>query len=213
MPTVTALLPQPRRKDRVNLFLDSAFAFPLHKKLAQEAGLFIGQELAEADIRALEHQATLRFALDIAYRFLALRPRTEAEIRTRLRRGRVAAELTERVVARLKEQRLLDDVAFAHQWAEHRAASSPRSRSLVRHELQLKGIGQELAQEAVLELDDEEAAYQAGARRVTRLKVQDHQEFRKRLWDFLRRRGFGYNVITITIERLWRERVETADSE
>ncbi|MBI2887869.1 MAG: regulatory protein RecX [Chloroflexi bacterium] len=210
MPTVTALIPQPRRRGRLTLFLDGTVAFQLHRILAREVGLFIGQELTPEGVQALQEREAFLSALDTAYRFLASRPRSEAEVRLRLRRGKIPGELADRVVERLKEQRLLDDEAFARQWAEQRAVASPRSRSLVRWELRQKGIGLEQAQQAVEELDDAEAAYQAGFRRGSRFKAGDYQAFRQVLWDFLRRRGFGYGVIAATIERLWRERSEVA---
>ena len=132
MPIITALLSLPRRRNLVNLFLDGALAFTLHRSLVQEAGLFVGRELSQDEVQTLREQEEFRSALDAAYRFLAHRPRSEAEVRTRLRRRKVEASLIDRVVARLKEQRFLDDVAFAQQWAENRAYHSPRSRAMVR---------------------------------------------------------------------------------
>ena len=117
------------------------------------------------------------------------------------------------MVAKLKEQRFLDDVAFAQQWAENRGTHSPRSRTMVRSELRLKGVAPEIAQTAVEDLDDAEAAYQAGSRRSLRIKTADYQEFRRRLWDFLRRRGFSYDVTSRAVERLWREREGNSPSE
>jgi len=33
----------------------------------------------------------------------------------------------------------------------------------------------------------------------------DYQVFRRRLGDFLKRRGYGYGVVQETVARLWRE--------
>ncbi|HLC30641.1 MAG TPA: regulatory protein RecX [Dehalococcoidia bacterium] len=213
MPAITALLPPPHRRGVVDLFLDGTLAFTLHRSVAQEARLFIGRELSQDDILALRDQEAFQSGLDAAYRFLAYRPRSESEVRTRLRRRKFEAGLIDRVVAKLKEQRFLDDVAFAQQWTENRATHSPRSRAMVRSELRLKGVAPEIAQTAVEDLDDAEAAYEAGGRRSLRIKAADYQEFRKRLWDFLRRRGFSYDVTSRVVERLWREREGNSPSE
>ena len=208
MPTITALLPKVRRRYTLDLYLDGAFALSLHRTLAQEASLFVGRELSPEEATFLTEREGFRSALDAAYRFLAYRPRSEAEVRGRLRRRKVDPGLIEQAVAKLKDQRLIDDAAFAHQWTENRAGHSPRGRKLVRWELRQKGIESELADEATAELDDEAAAYQAAARRASRGTAGDYQTFRKRLSDFLLRRGFGYDVAARTVERLWRERDE-----
>ena len=88
MPVVTALLSLPRRRNVLNLFLDGALAFTLHRSVALEARLFIGLELSQDDILALRDQEAFQSGLDAAYRFLACRPRREAEVRPPLRRRR-----------------------------------------------------------------------------------------------------------------------------
>lgn len=213
MSVITALLPPPRQRGVVNLFLDGALAFTLHRSVVREAGLFVGQELSSEEVSSLMEREAFQSGLDAAYHFLAHRPRSEAEVRTRLRRRKVEASLIDRVVAKLKEQRFLDDVAFAQQWAENRASHSPRSRAMVRSELRLKGVAPEVVQSAVEDLDDAGAAYEAGSRRSLRIKAADYQEFRKRLWDFLRRRGFSYDVTSRTVEQLWSERGGNGPSE
>ncbi len=205
MPTVTALLAQPRKRSIIHLFLDGEAAFDLHRKVAQEAGLFIGLELSVEQVQEIQQRDAYFRALDAAYRFLAHRTRSEAEVRTRLSRGKIAPDLMEQVVAKLKQQRFLDDVEFARQWAERRAVRSPRSRAVVRWELRTKGVEAGIIEETVESLDDEEAAYTAGLRRASRLTTQDYQEFRKLLWDFLIRRGFRYDVTGRAVERLWQE--------
>lgn len=205
MPTVTALLAQPRKRTNIHLFLDGEPAFDLHRKVAEEAGLFVGLDLSVEQVQELQQRNAYFRALDAAYRFLAHRTRSEAEVRTRLARGKIAPDLMEQVVAKLKQQRFLDDVEFARQWAERRAVQSPRSRAVVRWELRTKGVEAGVIEEVLESLDDDEAAHTAGQRKASRLTSRDYQEFRKLLWDFLMRRGFRYDVTGRAVERLWRE--------
>lgn len=208
MPTITALERQPRRKDRFNLFLDGAFALALHGDVAREAGLVTGKPLRPEEVQTLAGREAFQTALDAAYRFLAYRPRSEAEVRTRLRRKKVDGTTIEVVIAKLRDQRLLDDEAFAHLWTENRQAHSPRSGRMVQWELRRKGVPQEVAEEAAGAVDDEDAAYRAASARAARIRVPDYETFRKRFGDFLLRRGFGYGVARRTVERLWHERGE-----
>lgn len=208
MPTITALERQPRRKDRFNLYLDGEFALALHGDLAREAGLAAGRQLKREDLQALAGRETFQSALDAAYRFLSYRSRSESEVRARLRRRKVDDTTIGVVIAKLRDQRLIDDEAFALQWTENRQTHSPRSGRMVQWELRRKGVAQEVAAVAAAEVDDDQAAYRAAERRVSRLRAADYETFQKRLGDFLLRRGFGYGITRRTVDRLWRERGE-----
>jgi SOS response regulatory protein OraA/RecX len=54
--------------------------------------------------------------------------------------------------------------------------------------------------------DDTENAYRAAAGRARSFTAVDYQSFRRRIGEYLKRRGFGYEVINSTIMRLWQER-------
>jgi len=206
MPTVTALEKQPRRRDRFNLFVDGEFALAVHGDLAREAALAPGRQLKCEDLQALAGRETFQSALDAAYRFLSYRARSESEVRSRLRRRKVDDTTIGVVIAKLRDQRLIDDEAFAHQWTENRLTHSPRSGRMVQWELRRKGVTQEVAEVAAAEVDDDDAAYRAASRRISRLRTADYDTFQKRLGDFLLRRGFGYSVTRRTVDRLWAER-------
>ena len=103
-------------------------------------------------------------------------------------------------------QGALDDDSFARFWQDNRNTFSPRSRALLRHELQRKGVPPELIETALAEVDDDDAAYRAARPRAARYAAADETEFRNRLGAYLKRRGFSYEVMEHTLERLWRER-------
>jgi regulatory protein len=140
-----------------------------------------------------------------ALRFLAYRPRSEGEVRTRLL-GRFPDDTVEQVMQTLADRALVDDSRFARLWADDRDSFSPRSRSAIARELLSKGIDSDLAEVATRELDDHDSAYRAGLKHSRRLQRDDFATFRRRLWGFLRRRGFDYSVSKQVIGRLWNER-------
>ena len=146
----------------------------------------------------------LKPAYATALRFLSYRPRTEGEVRTRLRR-RFAATTIEQVLGLLREEGMVDDVRFADHWRASRESHSPRSAWAIRRELVARGVDSAVAQEAVRDLDDEENAYRAGLKAAGKLTGADLATFRRRLWGYLRRRGFGDAVCRRTIQQLWEE--------
>ena len=143
-----------------------------------------------------------------ALRFLSYRPRSEAEVRTRLRR-RFPAPVVQQVIDTLREQDLLNDPTFARQWKEHRESLSPRSASAVNRELISKGVAREVAEVSVREMDDADSAYRAGLKHARRLHSDSFDSFRRKLWGYLQRRGFSSAVARQTIARLWDERRES----
>ena len=153
----------------------------------------------------MDEEKTLEKATSLALRYLSYRPRSEYEVRGRLRR-RYEQQVVESVIDRLREQGLLDDRAFAHAWSQGRMSFRTRSAALIRRELLAKGVDRETAQAEVETLDDEASAYNAGLRAATSLANADYTTFRRRMWGYLHRRGFGQSVIRKTVGRLWEER-------
>ena len=146
----------------------------------------------------MNEEKTLQRATSSALHYLSYRPRSESEMRGRLRRKH-PENVVEAVVERLKEQGLLDDVAFAQAWSQGRVSSRPRSAFLIRRELPGKGVARDTAQAATDTLDDEENAYAAGRRAARPLAGADYATFRRRVWGYLHRRGFTQAVMRHTV--------------
>lgn len=206
---VTALKLQSRNKNRVNVELDGKFAFSLTR--LEAARLRLGQELTEADIARLQEADQRERVHERALRFLAIRPRSEAEVRENLRRHKVTEALIEAEVSRLRETGLLNDEAFARLWVENRATFRPRSRRALQAELKRKGISPELIGAALAGTDDEAGAYRLAAQRAQRLRGLPRPEFRRKLAAYLGRRGFDYDIVQPIVERVWTELNMTQD--
>ncbi|HJX11941.1 MAG TPA: RecX family transcriptional regulator [Dehalococcoidales bacterium] len=205
MSKITRLVAGKGREKRVNVFLDGRFTLSLLAEVALKEGLKVGQELTEERREALTGTDRYQRCLNTAIRFLGHRPRSEAEVRQRLLKHGFDGSGTEKALARLKEQGLVDDIAFARFWKENRETFSPRSRRLTRLELQRKGLDSDIIEQVVGELDDGDCAYRAALRQARRLSPADYPVFRRRLGAYLGRRGFGYDVISDTVARVWRE--------
>ena len=150
----------------------------------------------------------LQRSLDAALRYLSYRPRSEAELKLKLRRRGADSDTIAYVLTKLKEQHLVDDMAFAQFWRQNREVFSPRSRRFIEQELRGKGVAAETITEVTAGLDDESQAHQAIQKKLRHLKGLAYPDFRNKLGAFLRRRGFDYEVISQTIDRAWKE-VET----
>jgi regulatory protein len=148
--------------------------------------------------------------LDAAFRYLSYRPRSEFELKMHLRKRGFNDSSIQDVLLRLKEQGLLDDLAFAQFWKENRESFSPRSRMMLQRELRQKGVAPYIVAEIADGMDEEASAYRAAQRKVKKLASADYDNFCRKLGTFLKRRGFNYAVAQHTVNRLWHERDEDA---
>lgn len=211
MSKVTAIRAGKSNRKRVNLFLDGRFAFSLQAEVAIKQELKVGQELSPHQIEVLTESDNYQRCFDAAARYLSYRLRSEAELKERLHRRGFDHDCIEAVVTKLKEQGLVDDLAFARFWRDNRQSFSPRSRWLTRRELKRKGVAEETTNQVVATIDDSESAYRAAQGKARRLSGCDYQRFRQRLGGYLRRRGFSYTVINNTIEQMWQDGIKQTD--
>lgn len=151
-------------------------------------------------------RSPLQDCLDAAYYYLSYRPRSEGEIRQWLRKRGFTDEVTEAAIAKLREQNLTDDLAFAQFWKDNRLSFRPKSRRSIEKELRVKKVASEIIEQVTNDIDDDQIAYRLGSSRLPSLAHLDYPNFRRRLSSYLAYRGFGYEVIRDTVARLWREK-------
>ncbi len=210
---ITALKVQEHNPQRINVFLDGAFAFGLSRITA--AWLRVGQELSDERINELQTQDEVEVAYQKALQLLERRPRAEAEIRRSLGKNDLPEEVIEAVLERLRSNSLVNDEQFARAWVENRTEFRPRSRRALAAEMRQHGLERETIQKTLSEtdLDEEKLAYQAGLKQSRKLSQLEWLDFRRKLSAFLARRGFGYEVIAPVVQRIWKELISDHEEE
>jgi regulatory protein len=207
--TITALKAQIRNPNRVNVYLDGEYAFSLARIVA--AWLAVGQELSDAQIDKLQNQDLLEVAYQTALRALDYKARSASEITKKLTGKGFSKETIEITLERLLTNRLLDDERFARDWVENQSNFRPRGRRLLKQEMRLKGLDDQVIEQALERAAEEEnLAYQAAQRPANRFGDLKWQDFRLKLSQFLARRGFTYSTVAPVVLRLWREQHPTS---
>jgi len=199
---ITALRVQRRNRNRVNVYLDGRFAFGL--AAIEAARLQVGQVLSGEDIARLRQRDTAERAAERALDLLSYRPRSEAEIRERLTE-RYDPETAGEVLERLRRSGLVDDREFARYWVQNRLEHNPRGAVALRQELYQKGVDESAIEEALAEYDEEEAATRAAETARRKLRGLPPDVFRRRLTDYLLRRGFSYGVVRAVVQQALEE--------
>ncbi len=190
---ITALKPQLRSRDRINVYLDGEYAFSLADLTAVNLKLDVW--LSDEEIARLQTADEVERARARVLDFLSYRPRSEWEIRQYLQKHKHSSSAIEAVVNALSEVNLIDDSAFTQYWLENRAQFRPKGKRVLSRELRQKGVSSQLIDETLEAYDEEEAARRVLTEQARRLTNLPPDVFRRRLIERMARRGFSYDLI------------------
>ncbi len=153
-------------------------------------------------------------AIELAYRAVARRDLTVAELRTRLEGKHVPPDAIEEAVAELEETGFLDDARYARQFAEDKRELDKWGTDRIAMDLRRRGVDPQLIDAALLthDRDSEMRTALLLLRQRYPNAPRDDRE-RDRAWQMLVRRGYSpdlsYDAIR-TWERAERERRRAA---
>ena len=153
-------------------------------------------------------------AIDLAYKAVARRDLTVAELRARLERKHVPPEAIDDAVAELEETGFLDDARYARQFAEDKRELEQWGTDRIAQDLRRRGIAPQLIDAAVSTHDrDSElrTALLLLKQRYPQAPRDDRE--RDRAWQMLVRRGYSPEISYDAIkawERAERERRRAA---
>lgn len=155
----------------------------------------------------MDLQERIEKYLSLCYRYLTIRNRSEKEIRDYLQKKNADPDIIDAIVARLYEQKFLDDEAFARSWVRSRAMFRPRGKRMLQIELQQKGIHKDLIQqileEQIEDIPDElTQAKNLIAKRVEKLRGEPRYIVYQKVGAFLARRGYSWDVSKKAIDSL-----------
>lgn len=205
--TITKLEVQKRNTDRVSVFIDETFAFGVHQDVVVKHGLRTGQALNVEEQRAIIAEEELVRAKQRAFDYLAYKPRTEAEVRRKLRRQDHPEATIDQVIERMYELGYLDDEAYARDYVHNRFSNKGYGPVRIQMELKDRGVDRHIAEAAVQDLfetaDPLDAAREKAEKRWPRLAREDDPRKRKdKLYRYLKRRGYTYDTIRQVIDEM-----------
>jgi regulatory protein len=143
------------------------------------------------------------------------RARSRKELSDKLASRNVPGEIATQVLDRFTEVGLIDDEAFARTWVTQRQQGKGLSRRVLAQELRRKGVDDDVAREALDEIDpaDEAAAAHDLVRKKLRsMRGLEDQVATRRLVGMLARKGYppglSFSVVREELQRAGREGVD-----
>lgn len=213
--TITRLANGVRDPNRVNVFLDTHFAFSLDLSQVVDFGLKVGKRIDRQELEKLQKASEFGKLYQRTLEWVLTRPHSIRETKNYLKRRQFRRrqlnrsrereglrtfpefedEVMQLVTDRLIEKKYLDDQKFAEYYVENRYQKKGISHKRLQMELMKKGVARdliELALEKVPRDEDEEIL------KVIRKKRRKYDN--QKLIAYLVRQGFQFSAAKEAVE-------------
>ena len=195
------------RRQRYSVHLDGVPALELSDWTIGKCGLRTGDDLDESTVDKIKSTEAETQAKNIAINYLSYRQRSSKEIIDHLVKKGFTRDCAEDVAHQLQSARMVNDLEFARAFVRDRLKRKPIGQALLRTQLLTKGITSSMADMVLAELislqSQQASALQAAKRKIQLTQYSkrniDGEKRKKRLLDFLLRRGFSYEIALKTI--------------
>lgn len=163
--------------------------------------------------REIEPAKARKLTMQRAVKLLAAKPRSIGELRAKLlEKDWTNEETVSEVLAKLEDYKFLDDAQYAELYASFNVRQKPQGKRLLQQKLALKKIDKETAQNALEkvfeETPEDELLERALEKRLRSKGVPSTREDFKKLYDYLLRQGFSYDLISSRLRRIKQEDFE-----
>jgi regulatory protein len=156
-------------------------------------------ELDEKRAEELKSYDEINFGKKVAYRFLNFKPRSEKEVKSKLKSHKLSDESIDKIIDSLKEFKFINDEQYAKMYIESKVSLKPEGRRSLKIRLAQKGIGKETSEKTVEENYTEETEFQK-ARELAikyqkKVKAKTPIEKKQKCYKHLLSKGFSYDLI------------------
>jgi regulatory protein len=143
---VTKIEKQKKRRGRYNVFLDGEFCFGASDNTILKFGLRTKDELTDEKIDEIKDYDEFDYAKKYSFDLLSRSPKSEKEIRTKLKQKKISESNIVKVITSLKDLKFLDDKNYAKLFIESKLRNNPAGKVVIKNKLREKGIGKELVE-------------------------------------------------------------------
>lgn len=203
---ITRLETQKHDNERVSVYLDDAYAFGIKKEVILRHNLHEGDEISEEKIYEILLVEERTKAKEKALSLLGYRARSTNELKKKLSEKGFSERTIDRVITDFKRVGLLDDTQFAAMYVRSRMLQRPMGKRLLKQELRQKGITEDIIDPVLADEYGEESEVEVARKLILKKRKKplgddiSAQKEKKKLYNFLVRRGFDWEVISCALQ-------------
>jgi regulatory protein len=213
---ITKITRKKSKRPQSIVYVDGAQAFDLSDDVLMKFGLRVGDILDDEKVEQIVTGEAYHRALTLSVNYLSYRPRSTKEIVDHLRKKGFSVELAKKVTQHLQKKNFVNDADFASMFVRDRLKRKPTGTAMLRQQLMTKGIPAHIIERVLSQLvnneDQERAAEELATKRLTLSSGSfarlDPSKRKRRLFEYLLRRGFSTDIATKTVRNLFARQPE-----
>lgn len=163
-------------------------------------------EIDDATIQEALDEQSLKDAKLAAYNYVSYKPRSEHEVREKLRTKEYNQASIDYAISFLYEFKLLDDEEFAQSYIVSYVKNKPSGKFKLVHELRKRGIEESLIDKSITNYypydNTIEMAVSAAKKHLRKVSHKPKEKQKQLVADFLSRRGFDWDTVNKVTENL-----------
>ena len=188
-------------KTKFKVYIDEQFAFVLYRGELSRYRIAEEQEISDELFYKIKNEVILKRAKLRALHLLNDMDRTESQLCTKLKQGGYTEDIIEQAMVYVKSFGYIEDAGYAKRYILSRQES--KSRKEIYAALCKKGIAKEQIEAAMEECCEESGEIQAVQTLVRKKRfnpVTATDSERQKMYGYLARKGFSYDVIRQVIQ-------------
>lgn len=205
---VTRVLRQRGKIPKYSVYLDGDYGFDVSDSTRIKFGINVGREMNSETVDKAEDAELFYQGQRVAINYVSYRPRSSREVMVKLNQKGFPLGIAQRVVQHFESVSLVNDGEFARMFVRDKLKAKHVGRALLKQLLQAKGISRQVIDEVigeyVTEEDQQRSASELAAKKLRlagrSFSKLDRMKQRKRLIDFLLRKGFSSDIAIKTVK-------------
>ncbi|KXK25986.1 MAG: Regulatory protein RecX [candidate division WS6 bacterium OLB20] len=196
-----------KKGSRIGVYLDGEYGFSVELNTLVREGLANRQYLTQEEVDRIRLADRVEYLYLRVLALLSRRARSEFEMRRYLREKLRKLEwdgstdsVVESVLEKLRQQGYSDDLDFARQYRDSLLAKARYSTAELRKKLASRGISRDIVEQVLDEGGDDQKQVVKDliARHSSRIRSKSttDKEYRQKMMQYLRRKGFGWDAIS-----------------
>ena len=203
---VITALDAARPKGWFDLTVEGKPPFLVDSETIYKNSLRVGGVVTESMLGKIRYESDLAWLKYKGTQILSRRMVSERELRRKLTEEKRPVNIREEVITQFKNYGFLDDTKFAASFVRTQIAHGPKSKMFLKQKLREKGIQDDIALQAIEAefggFDEISAVKGMAAKKYQTVKYLPPQKAKNRVINFLRSRGFPWDIIRQAIDDL-----------
>ena len=196
---ITKIEKQKKSKKRWNIHIDGVFFCGLYADTILKYGLHVNEEHTEKKLHEIKEYDEYIYGKEIALNYLSYRIRTVSELKKKLKEKKISEKSSKKILQYLEDAGLTNDEEFAKLLIEEKIKYKPVGIRVLKQKLFEKGvpklIGEKVLGEVFENVDEKQLAMANFKKLYPKIKGKERNEQKRKVYEFLTRKGFGYDVI------------------